>query len=102
MRTITWNSKVAKTRGKAWREKLVAGRLDAALHPSKLKLMRVQKGLSQDTIAKKLGVPLSTYGSIERGNLPVKSLTAVKLSSILRTSQTILFKKSGKKLVATK
>lgn len=102
MRNITWNSKVAKTRGKEWREKLIAGRLDAALHPSKIKLLRVQKGLSQNLIAQKLGVPLSTYGSIERGNLPVKNPTAAKLSAILKASTNTLFKKDGKKLFAVK
>jgi DNA-binding XRE family transcriptional regulator len=102
MREITWNSKIAKKRGKAWRDKLVSGRLDAALHPSKLRMLRVQKGLSQDAVAKKLGVPLSTYGSIERGNLTVKNPTAVKLSSILKAPAGALFKKSGTKLVAVK
>lgn len=102
MRQISWNSKVAKSRGNNWKQKLVEGKLDAALHPSKLRLLRVKKGISQGELAKKLGLPLSTYGSIERGKLAVKNPMAQKLSSTLKASVTQIFHGSDNKLFAIK
>lgn len=91
MRDVTWNGKVAKKRGEGWRSKLISGRLDAAMNPTKLRLARIKKGASQEQIAKVIGVPTSTYGSIERGKLTLKKLKAAKLATHLRKGLSDLF-----------
>ncbi len=103
MATAAGNRKVAAIRGKEWREKLVRGKLDATLHPTHLKLKRVQKPLSQDFVATSVGLSLSTYGAIERGTRPVTKETAEKLSKLIGSPITTLFSQSSAgKLVATR
>ncbi len=102
MRDVTWNAKVAKKRGSAWRSKLISGRLDAAINPTRLRLARIKKGVSQAEVAKTLGVPTSTYGSIERGHLTVAKKKAVKIAIILKKAMTDLFNYKEKDVLVAK
>lgn len=103
MATTAGNRKIAAIRGEAWRSKLVHGKLDAAIHPTHLKLKRVQKLLSQDYIAKEIGLSLSTYGAIERGTRPVTKEIAQKVSILVGSPTSSLFTQSSAgKLVATR
>lgn len=67
MRKMDWNSKIVKSRGDSWKRKLSEGRLDAEMNPTKLKVARVSKGMSQEEAAKRFKLSNSTYGGIERG-----------------------------------
>ena len=99
MRNVTWNNKVAQKRGEAWKSKLISGRLDAAMNPTKLRLARIKKGASQAEVAKVLGVPTSTYGAIERGHLTVDKKKAAKLTAVLKSSLQLLFIQKSKDLL---
>jgi DNA-binding XRE family transcriptional regulator len=103
MREIKWNDKVSKSRGKDWKKKLVQGRLDAALNPTKLKLARVKANLSQEAVAKQAGLSLATYGAIERSKRPLRAEAAQKISKVLKTPLTRLFQDTVKgKFIAQK
>lgn len=91
MATLTGNRKIAANRGNSWRSKLVEGKLDSSLHPTNLKLKRVQKGVSQDRLAHELSVSLSTYGAIERGRRSASEETAQRLAMVLSASVKSLF-----------
>ena len=90
------NKKVAKSRGKAWREALVKGRLDSRLNPSQLALARVKAGLSQAYLAKAGDLSLGTYGGVERGVRPVKEEKAKLLASAVKVGFPNLFCRTAK------
>jgi len=96
MGQVTWNDKVSQKRGAEWRAKLVHGRLDAAMNPTKLKLKRVAKNLSQEEVAEKLGLSLTTYGAIERGRRPVKFDLANELAKVLKSKKADILTKTPK------
>lgn len=103
MREINWNDKVSKKRGPEWKAKLVEGRLDATLNPTKLKIKRVASRLSQTEVAENAGLSLATYGAIERGKRLVRQKVADKITKILKAKPSDLFKSLPKgKLVAKK
>lgn len=78
-----WNKKVAANRGKAWRNSLFSGRLNAAQNPSAVRLARIKRCLSQTEVAKTLSLTYATYGAIESGKRPVKEDRAKKISDLL-------------------
>lgn len=78
-----WNQKVAANRGKAWKEKLLAGRFEAARNPTTIRLARVKKLLSQTEVAKTLEMTYATYGAIESGRRPVKEDRAKRIAQLL-------------------
>jgi len=86
------NKKVALNRGENWRLNLVKGKLNASLNPTKLRLYRVKKGLSHDTVAKEIGVSTNTYGSIERGQRPVSKERAEAISKLFNRKKETFFK----------
>lgn len=94
MASLNGNRMVAQNRGKAWKTKLVAGKLDVQLHPTALRVKRVDKAISQDDLAALIGVSLSTYGGIERGKRSVRHETAKRLSEALGLSLSLLFSKT--------
>jgi DNA-binding XRE family transcriptional regulator len=96
MRNIYWNDKVSKKRGSEWKKKLVEGRLDAAMNPTKLKLARVKAGFSQEEVAKRAGLSLGTYGAIERSKRSIKYEPAKRISKILKISLESIFKEHSK------
>lgn len=81
-----WNQKVAQNRGKDWKKKLLTGRLQAQTNPTRLKLARVKKGLSQGSVAKEIGVTYATYGAIENAHRPVSEERAKKIAQQLGVS----------------
>lgn len=98
-----WNQKVAANRGKSWKKALLSGRLDASRNPTKIRLARVKKSLSQTDVATSLGLTYATYGSIETGKRPVQEERAAQISELLGLKVSIAFApyKEGK-LIARK
>lgn len=92
------NRKVAKNRGYNWEKKLIEGRIEAELHPTKLKLIRIKKLASQEKVAQNLGISLATYGAIERARRLASQKTASKIASFLNIPINVIFvrNKAGK------
>ena len=103
MRKIAWNDKIIQNRGSDWKKKLSAGKLDSQMNPTKLKIARVAKGLSQEEAAKRFSLSNSTYGSIERGlrllSKPRAELIAKNFGKPLKA---LFDLKTEKKYIATK
>lgn len=53
--------------------------------------LREEKGLSQYSMAERLGMPRSTYAQIEVGRLPLRIETAAKVATILGCTIDALF-----------
>jgi len=98
-----WNQKVSANRGKTWKSKLLSGRLEVQMNPTKLRLARIKKGLTQTDVAKTLGLTYATYGAIEAGRRAVKNDRANKITGLLGVALKHAFteNKAGK-LVAKK
>lgn len=92
MRKITWNGKVAKSRGDGWKKSLVAGKLKAKMNPTSLQTVRARKSIPQIDVAQGLGLSLSTYGAIERSRRLVKEDIAKKIAGYFGKSPKQLFK----------
>lgn len=90
-----WNQRVAANRGKAWKEKLLAGRFEAARNPTAIRLARVKKLLSQTELAKTLNITYATYGAIEAGKRPAKEDRAKKIAQLLGLSLKSAFTSMG-------
>jgi DNA-binding XRE family transcriptional regulator len=92
----TWHKKIALSRekNKNWKKNLAKGKLKAALNPSVIRLARLQKGLDQGIVSKKIGVSASTFGSIELGKRLVKKDTANLIAKVLGKSLDSLFASS--------
>ena len=101
MASLQGNKLVAKKRGTSWKSKLVEGRLEAEMHPSKLKLSRFKRLISQEKLAKDLGMSLATYGAIERGRRLASESKVKKIAGLLKAHPKELFKehKKGKYVV---
>lgn len=94
------NSTVAKNRGESWRKNLIKGKHEASLNPTKIKLERVRRELSQDVMAKEIAASVNTFGAIERGKRPVNKDRANRIAKRLGRTVSTLFVASGKKFVA--
>lgn len=91
------NKKVAKKRSPEWQKKLIEGKHRAKFSPTKLREIRLKKGLSQKEMLEGTNVrSLSTYGQIEMANVNVKKERAEQIAKKLGISHLRLFKKSGK------
>lgn len=88
----SWHKKIAANRGERWLKNVLAGRRDALLNPSNIRLFRLKLNIHQEAIAKKLNVSESTFGSIERGKRKVSKQLAQQIAAILGTSDHKLFK----------
>lgn len=86
-----WNLKVAKSRGKEWNKKLMAGKLEARINPTNLRLCRVKRGITQTTLADQLNLTYATYGAYENGKRAIKESVANEISSKLNVSFKKLF-----------
>lgn len=102
MASTAGNKKIAKTRGSRWKQNLIIGRLDSELHPTKLKLGRIRRQISQTLLAKKLGISIATYGAIERAKRPAMPTTAKKIAAELKFNPTQLFRIAEGKYIAVK
>jgi len=101
----TRHQKIAESRGAAWAKAIVAGRMDAVVNPTELRIARLSKRLKQEQLAKTIGLTESSYGEIERGRRQVSKETANKISKALGQSLTHLFKqkdKDGTKFIVQK
>jgi len=101
------NTKVAAVRGKSWRTKLMSGKLEAHMNPTKLRITRLEKQINQIALAKKIGLSTATYGSIERGKRAVSIDRANKIAKNLGGKVESLFSLTDKKkmlanLISTK
>lgn len=90
-----WNSKVSKARGEAWRKKLRDGKLHAKMNPSNLQKARIDRNLTQEDVANKIGMKLSTFGAIERAKRQVKADKANQIAKLLKMETVRLFKKQS-------
>ena len=95
-----WHTKIAANRGAKWRKNMLAGRREAMLNPSLLRLIRIKKEVTQLEIAESLEVSESTYGAIERGKQLVKKDAALTIAKKLDEPVSRLFKREGKKFIA--
>lgn len=92
-----WHKKIAQNRGAAWKRNMLAGRRDAILNPSNIRLLRIRKDIHQAVIARKLDMSESTFGAIERGKRLVKKDMAEQIANHLSSDVKKLFKPQGKK-----
>ena len=97
MKNHIWNKKVAQNRGETWRKKLLSGRLMAQMSPSKLRLFRIEKELTQEEVASAVGLSPSTYMAIESGKRPAKMESAEKIANYLDISLKKAFTDSSTK-----
>lgn len=69
------------------------------MNPAKvLKIMRVNAGLTQAQLAKKVGLAKQNYNSLERGARPISMLMSKKLADALGTSYLMFFRENKSKL----
>jgi DNA-binding XRE family transcriptional regulator len=94
---LTWHKKIAKNRGESWHKNMLAGRMDAELNPSVLRLVRLTKRINQSDLAKSLDISESTFGAIERSKRPVSAELASKISKVLGTPIGKIFKPNARK-----
>lgn len=65
------------------------------IDPAKtLKIMRVNAGLTQAQLAKKVGLAKQNYNSLERGARPISMLMSKKLADALGTSYLMFFREN--------
>jgi transcriptional regulator with XRE-family HTH domain len=76
---------------------MLEGRRLALLHPSNIRLARLEKRLDQANLASQLKISESTFGAIERARRLVKKDAAEQIAKILARPVTLLFKPQGKK-----
>jgi len=91
------NNTISKNRGKAWKANVMKGRRDALLNPSKMRLLRLQRGLLQDAVAKAIGVSESTYQAIERGKRVVDSERAQQIAAYFKVETNSVFERVNPK-----
>lgn len=60
--------------------------------PSEMKKRRITMGITQESIAKRLNMAISSVGGIERGENPAQKEAAEKIAEMLQTNTTHLFK----------
>lgn len=92
-RKIWEKTKKSPKMRKKFSNSLLAGKLEAAMNPSKIKLARLEKNLSQSQVAEKLGMSQASFASIESKNRQVKKDRAEKLAKLLKKNIEDLFKK---------
>jgi len=78
------NKLVAKNRSESWKKALVKGRLQSQMNPTKLKVVRCEKEISQEKTAARLKLSASTYHAIERGRRGVSKSRAELISSFFK------------------
>lgn len=91
-----WHRKIADARGERWKKNVMAGRRDAMLNPSNVRLARVKANILQSAIADELGISESAFGAIERGRQKVKLEMAKKIAERLSLPVKKLFSPVGK------
>jgi DNA-binding XRE family transcriptional regulator len=87
-----WHKKIAKNRGESWRKNMLAGRRDAILNPSHVRLLRLKYDIHQAEIAKKINISESTFGAIERAKRMVNGGDAQKIAAALNVAKEKIFR----------
>lgn len=90
------NRKIGEKRGSQWVENLKNGRRESMLSPSRIRLIRLKRGLSQEEVAKALGLTESTYQAIERGKRMVDFERANQVAAYFKGITRNLFSKVSK------
>lgn len=90
------NRKISANRSKQWAENLKQGRREALLNPTRLRLLRLKRGLSQDQAAQALGLSTSTYQAVERAKRLVDQERAEQIASYFKIPFKNLFVKAAK------
>ena len=91
-----WHRKIAKNRGESWKKNVKAGRMDAFLNPSNIRIARLSLNILQSSIAQRLEMSESAFGAIERGKQKVKETVAKQIAKLLNTPFKKLFVSAGK------
>ena len=94
------NRDIARNRDKSWIGKMVAGKIDYALKPSRLRVARMEKRFSQEEMAEPNELSPTTYGDIERGKRLVKRGVAGRIAEQVGKRVKDLFEEKGKKFLA--
>jgi DNA-binding XRE family transcriptional regulator len=90
---IHHNVKVAQNRGDTWRKNLMKGKVESAQNPSRLRLTRLNAGISQERLAQDVGMATNTLGAVERGVRPVTKIRAEKIAESLGKRLNYFFKR---------
>lgn len=91
-----WKESI-KNRGESWAISQANGKIDSALNPSRIKLLRLAKRKAQFEIAKILNLKIATYAQIERGKRPVDKKRADIISNFFKKPIDFLFYKEKNK-----
>lgn len=86
-----WHRKIARNRGESWKKNVMAGRRDALLNPSNIRIARLSLNIHQSTIAQRLNMSESAFGAIERGKQKVKEVVAKQIAKMLNLPLKKLF-----------
>lgn len=91
-----WKESI-KNRGEKWANSQAEGKIDSALNPSRMKLLRLSRRKAQFEIAKLLNLKMTTYAQIERGKRPVDKKRADLISGFFKKPLDFLFYKESHK-----
>lgn len=84
-------------RSSKWAERKAEGVIDSAIHPSRMKLLRLARKLAQGEVAEVLDLVTSTYAQIERSKRPVDKSRAEKIANYFNKPVDFLFDKEKQK-----
>lgn len=84
-------------RSKTWTENALKGRIEARLNPTRLRLLRDQAFILQETVSKELKITEPTYGAIETGRRPVGENRAKAIAKFFNKDMDFLFSKIPRK-----
>jgi DNA-binding XRE family transcriptional regulator len=84
-------------RSKSWTENALKGRIQARINPTKLRLLRDQSFILQETVSKNLKITEPTYGAIETGRRPVNLERAKAIAEFFKKEVDYLFTKVPRK-----
>ena len=87
--------KKAKRGSKVWRNNILLSK-KIKKGDSLIKKARYSKLLSQEEMAKKIGISFNCYSRIERGLLPLKIERATMIAKILKINKEQAFKKDSR------
>lgn len=87
-----WKESI-KNRGENWAIKQSEGKIDSALNPSRIKLLRLSRRKAQFEIARILNLKTATYAQIERGKRPVDKKRAELIANFFKKPIDFLFYK---------
>ena len=87
-----WKESIKK-RGEKWAISQSKGKIDSALNPSRIKLLRLSRRKAQFEVARLLNLKVATYAQIERGRRPVDKKRADLIAEFFKKPSDFLFYK---------